>query len=125
MSAVTATDLVRAITDALIGAKDELTALDAVAGDGDMGVTFVAGCTAILEALPGLADAAPSAFLRTIGVEVNRKAPSTAGTLVAFGLLAAAKDAAATELDDCVRVLRPGADGRQRHDQRTRQVRGR
>ncbi len=91
----TSTDLVVAITDALIGAKDELSALDAVAGDGDMGVTFANGCAAILELLPTLEDSAPSAVMRGIGIEISKKAPSTAGTLVAFGLLAAAKDAGA------------------------------
>lgn len=113
-SAIGSVEIVRAITAALIGAKDELTALDAVAGDGDMGVTFVAGCTAILDVLATVSDAAPSAVLRAVGVETSRKAPSTAGTLVAFGLLAAAKDTAADELDDTAasfaRVLRVVAD---------------
>ena len=78
---------------------DELNALDAVAGDGDLGVTVTLAVDAVREALAGLAPGAPvDEVLRTIGRTVAQRAPSTSGTLLAFAVLAAAKvDPAADE----------------------------
>lgn len=47
--------LLSSVADAMIAAKDELTALDAALGDGDLGRTVDRGFRAIQEALPALA----------------------------------------------------------------------
>jgi len=83
--------LVRAVATDLLGRKDELNRLDAIAGDGDLGLTMTAAANALLELAPSL-EALPEAdAIRRCGTEIARKAPSTGGTLIAFALLAAAK----------------------------------
>ena len=94
-----AIEVARPLARHLIEAKDPLNELDAFAGDGDLGLTMATGCTAVLEALADLADAPPSEVLRCVGTLFATKAPSTSGTLVAFALIAAAKDAAGSEPD--------------------------
>jgi dihydroxyacetone kinase-like protein len=83
--------IVRAIATDLLDRKDELNRLDAVAGDGDLGLTMTAAANALLELAPSL-EALPEAdAIRRCGTEVARRAPSTGGTLIAFALMAAAK----------------------------------
>ena len=90
------TDLLRTIDSvagALIAASDQLNALDAAVGDGDLGVSIAAGCSAVRQALQtpqGPQDA--GTILRTCGVAFQRAAPSTMGTLLATALLAAARE---------------------------------
>ncbi len=61
--------------------------LDGVAGDGDLGITMTRACAAI-EAQLGELQALPlSDLLGRIGGTIAREAPSTAGTLIAFGLI--------------------------------------
>jgi dihydroxyacetone kinase-like protein len=69
---------------------DELNQLDAALGDGDLGVTMLRGTRAIVSQLAALPDdlglalmACAQAFTKTSG--------STLGTLIATGLMAAAK----------------------------------
>jgi dihydroxyacetone kinase-like protein len=78
-------------------AKDQLNQLDGFAGDGDLGLTAATASSAILELLPGVTSAPASELLKRIGTELSRRAPSTSGTLVAFGLLAAGRESAAQE----------------------------
>jgi dihydroxyacetone kinase len=92
-----ASDLAAGIATELAQAKDQLNELDGYAGDGDLGLTVAAGSAAVLDRLPALQDAPPSELLRSIGRELSRRAPSTSGTLVAFALVAAARDCATTE----------------------------
>lgn len=68
---------------------DELNALDGLAGDGDLGVTMTIAATSVEELLPTLGSLEAGAVLRECGMTIARKAPSTAGTLVATGLLRA------------------------------------
>lgn len=87
----------RAVASAVRDARDELNRLDAVAGDGDLGVTMAAAADAILGLPAEVANTSPEDALRQVGMEIARHAPSTAGTLVATGLLAAARVEAKTE----------------------------
>ena len=89
-------DLVRAVAADAVAARDEVNRLDGAAGDGDLGITLAAGAEAIVAILLELDPLALGARLRRIGVELARRVPSTGGTLVATGFLAAGK-AAATE----------------------------
>ena len=76
-------------------AREELGRLDAAAGDGDLGLTMVAAATAAAElADRGELDGRPAGeALRSLGMAIARSAPSTAGTLLARGLLQAGREA--------------------------------
>jgi phosphoenolpyruvate---glycerone phosphotransferase subunit DhaL len=77
--------------DAVLASADDLNALDAKAGDGDLGVTMSTAARVVIALLPE-ADGQPAAdVLRTCGAAIAREAPSTCGTLVATGLLRASK----------------------------------
>jgi len=82
-------------------AREELGRLDAAAGDGDLGLTMVAAATAAAElADRGELDGKPAGeALRSLGMAIARSAPSTAGTLLARGLLQASRDAG-DQIDD-------------------------
>jgi phosphoenolpyruvate---glycerone phosphotransferase subunit DhaL len=86
--------LVRAVATDLLERKDELNRLDAVAGDGDLGLTVSTGARALLELAPSLETISEADAIRRCGTEIARRAPSTGGTLIAFALMAAAKAAA-------------------------------
>jgi dihydroxyacetone kinase len=69
--------------DRLLEARADLTALDAAAGDGDLGESLAIGADGIratLAAEPGLADV--GAVLTAAGTALSRSAPSTFGTLL-------------------------------------------
>jgi dihydroxyacetone kinase-like protein len=72
-------------------ARDELCALDAAAGDGDLGATLATGFEHVRAALDELDEADVGAMLTRVGVELGRKAPSTIGTLMATAFLRAGK----------------------------------
>jgi dihydroxyacetone kinase-like protein len=78
-----------ALADALDGAVDECTHLDAVAGDGDLGLTLGKIAEAIRSSLVD-GEVVPSDHLKAVGLAVAKAAPSTFGTLVATGFLRAA-----------------------------------
>src|SRR3954465_4362806 len=87
-------DTLAAMSTAAIAGAATLNQLDAVAGDGDLGVTVTAAANALLAILPEVAALEAqdmAAALRRCGSEVARKAPSTCGTLLATGLLRAAR----------------------------------
>jgi len=69
---------------------DELNALDAALGDGDLGVTMVRGGRSVLAELPNLPDDVGMALLKCAQA-LTRLSGSTYGTLLATGLLSAAK----------------------------------
>lgn len=58
--------VVRAVAEALLLAEDDLTELDARAGDGDLGASLAPGAQAIL-ALPEQSYASPEQLLRAVG----------------------------------------------------------
>lgn len=92
--------LATAIAEALEAAYDEITALDAEVGDGDLGVTCHLGMAAMLQLLPTLADATPDALLLKAGMTFNSAGASTYGALVATAAMRAAKYAKDNEVGE-------------------------
>jgi dihydroxyacetone kinase len=88
---ITLSALVQAIGDRVLAEASELNRLDGVAGDGDLGVTMSAAARAVIDVAPGLDEKPLDEALRELGTTVARRAPSTAGTLVATALLAMAR----------------------------------
>ena len=70
---------------------DELNQLDGALGDGDLGVTMVRGVRGVAEELPHLPDDVGMAMLSCAKV-FTRVSGSTFGTLLATGLMSAAKN---------------------------------
>lgn len=68
--------------------QDEFTELDSAAGDGDLGLTAGKIAVGIRAALVEPADSIKQLVLN-LGKEISKAAPSTFGTLVASGFLAA------------------------------------
>jgi phosphoenolpyruvate---glycerone phosphotransferase subunit DhaL len=72
-------------------ARSELCALDAAAGDGDLGVTLATGFEHVRVVLEALEDADAGVMLTKSGAELARTAPSTMGTLLATAFLRAGR----------------------------------
>ena len=83
------TSLFGRVADDVIAAQAELNSLDAVAGDGDLGLTMTTAAEAVKALLPELEGMELGAALKRCGAEMARKAPSTSGTLFATALLRA------------------------------------
>lgn len=90
-------------------ASDELGALDAASGDGDLGFTVAAGADTVTAALDYItATATPSDVLRTVGAAFARGNPSSFAALTSAGVLAAARAVEAVDdvgAGDAVRAL--------------------
>ncbi|TDD71247.1 DAK2 domain-containing protein [Jiangella aurantiaca] len=83
---------IAAACDRMADAKDELTELDAAAGDGDLGVTVAAGAAGVAAAVRGVGpDADVAGVLRAAGAAFARGNPSSFAALVGGGLVAAAR----------------------------------
>lgn len=80
-----------AIADALDDAAEELAELDSVAGDGDLGVTARRIATQIRASFMQADNSTGAQILRVCALGISEAAPSSFGTLLSFGLLAAAK----------------------------------
>ncbi|TVQ35946.1 MAG: dihydroxyacetone kinase subunit L [Geminicoccaceae bacterium] len=78
---------------------DELNALDGQLGDGDLGVTMVRGSRAVAPALDDLPPDLGKALM-TVAQGFTKSSGSSFGTLVATGLLAAAKELKGRERAD-------------------------
>jgi Dak2 domain-containing protein len=91
------TEVLQGVRGAIAEARDELSRLDAAAGDGDLGLTMTAAAegAAALAERGGLDGKTTAEALRALGMELARVAPSTSGTLFARGLLQASRTAAA------------------------------
>jgi dihydroxyacetone kinase len=85
--------LIQSVAADLLESRDELNRLDAVAGDGDLGLTVSTAARALIELAPTLAELGEADAIRRCGTELARRAPSTGGTLLAFAFMAAAKAA--------------------------------
>lgn len=89
---------------------DSLTRLDAAMGDGDLGISVAKGAKALQQYVgshPPGDDLGK--YLSGLGMEYNRAAPSTMGTLIATALMRAGKEArglAALDPDLLARMLR-------------------
>lgn len=101
--------------DRVIAAREQLCALDAAAGDGDLGVTLANGFAHVRESF--LADPPNvdvGAALVRVGSELGRKAPSTIGALLATAFMrSGASVAGRSELhaEDIASILRVAATG--------------
>jgi len=84
-------DGLTAAASALQASADELNRLDGYAGDGDLGITMAEAARALKAVLAANLDMEAAQLLSTCGAAIARKAPSTSGTLVATGLLRAAR----------------------------------
>jgi dihydroxyacetone kinase-like protein len=83
-------DAIKRIVAKLEASADELNALDATLGDGDLGVTMVRGGRSVLTELPNLPDDVGMALFKCAQA-LTRLSGSTYGTLLATGLMSAAK----------------------------------
>lgn len=71
--------------------RDELNTLDGKLGDGDLGITMATGFDELAKALPSLPEDVGMALLACAQAFVKTRA-SSYGTLLATGLMSAAKD---------------------------------
>jgi dihydroxyacetone kinase-like protein len=92
-------EALRSISEEMRERANELNELDGWAGDGDLGVTVSTAAGVILGLLPELEEATTQNVLKQCGTAVAREAPSTAGTLIATGLLRAAQAASDAQGD--------------------------
>ncbi len=102
-----------AAADALEGNADELTRLDSLQGDGDLGRT----ARAIAGAIRAVCDEAGMSdpeVLRAIGAKIAGAAPSSSGTLVASAFLAAAKSQGDENVSRLTQGIRAGIEGMQK-----------
>jgi len=109
--------LILALAKDVIAVKDQLTELDAVIGDGDLGVTMTLGFNAVKESLGNANPSSPQEVLKASGMAFADKAASTFGTLVAAMLMRAAEVIKGKDLIGAVEValmLRAAAEGVQR-----------
>jgi dihydroxyacetone kinase-like protein len=89
-TAATLRDALTRVIAKLEACADELNALDAQLGDGDLGVTMVRGGRAMLIELPGLPDDLGMALVKCAQA-FTKLSGSTYGTLLATGLMRVAK----------------------------------
>jgi len=80
----------RRVAEVLIAAEPQLTELDSIAGDGDLGASLKRGGEAIL-ALPDSAFLDPSTGLASIGNALRRAIGGSSGPFYATGLLRASR----------------------------------
>lgn len=73
------------------GHVDELRELDAVIGDGDLGVTIELGANALGSYLAAPDETDVGKMLARCGMNINKANPSTFGTLLASAFLGAGK----------------------------------
>ena len=116
MVTVDAASVVQALTRVLRATEDvqaELDELDAVAGDGDHGVTMVLGWRAVAAALEANRPTSPGATLR-VAAEAFADVGGTAGPLWGTALLRAGRaigDAPSASVCDLARAAQAAADG--------------
>jgi len=80
-----------AAADALDEQKDELTRLDALQGDGDLGRTAGTIASTIRQVVGEAPEADAPALLLGVGTRIAFAAPSSSGTLIASAFIGAAK----------------------------------
>lgn len=93
---------------------EELRELDAVVGDGDLGVTMELGSTALYKFLESTPETDAGKLLAACGMNFNKASPSTFGTLLASGFLSAGqavKEKQEINIDDLIAMGRGAIDG--------------
>jgi dihydroxyacetone kinase-like protein len=73
--------------------SEEIGQLDAIVGDGDMGVTVELGSKAMIDYLANPAEEDIGKLLMKCGMQINKASPSTFGTLLASAFMEAGKAA--------------------------------
>jgi len=108
-------DAIRAVTAALQKAEHELTDLDSVVGDGDIGLSLARGARGVEAALPELDTNHPAVALQTIASVLRRELGGTSGPLyAAFAVRAASHLAERDEADSAgawAAAFRAGIEG--------------
>ena len=107
------TSVLRQASRSLLDHHEELTELDALTGDGDMGVTARLISKAI-EKSAASSETDIGKLLMTCGMEINRESPSTFGTLLASAFVEAGKTVAGrteVRIVDIPAVGRSAVDG--------------
>ena len=108
-------DAIRAVTAALQKAEHELTDLDSVVGDGDIGLSLARGARGVEAALPELDTNHPAVALQTIASVLRRELGGTSGPLyAAFVVRAASHLAERDEADSAgawAAAFRAGIEG--------------
>lgn len=109
------TAALRAITAALQKAEHELTELDAVVGDGDIGLSLARGARGIDAAVPELDKDHPAAALQAIASILRRELGGTSGPLYAAFIVRGASHLAERDEADSpeawAAAFRAGIDG--------------
>ncbi len=83
-------DIFREISDLMDKNKDYLIELDSKSGDGDLGLSMSSGFQAIIES-EAMEQENFKTFLMKAGMVINEAAPSSLGTIMFIGFVAAAK----------------------------------
>lgn len=96
--------------DTLEAAEPELTRMDQVVGDGDLGISLSRGAQALRQALPGYPLYDLPATLRAMSATLRRVLGGTSGPLYAIGLLRAAQSLQNTPGDGAA-ALRAATQG--------------
>lgn len=105
--------LMASVAAHMVSHKDELTALDAELGDGDLGRTIERGFNAIAEALKGELPADVGRLLYQLGKAFANAAPSSFGALFSAALMKGGmtmKDKATISLADCAEATQVALD---------------
>jgi len=106
---------IRAVTGALQKAEHELTELDSVVGDGDIGLSLARGARGVEAALPEVDKKHPAAALQAIASVLRRELGGTSGPLyAAFVVRAASHLAERDEVDSTgawAAAFRAGIEG--------------
>ncbi len=89
----------QAATRALIEAAPELTRMDQVVGDGDLGISLERGARAVQEQLPAYPLDDPAAALHALGLTLQRALGGTSGPLYAAFFLRASQTLRGRPLD--------------------------
>ena len=108
MNAVELVQVVQRTAERWAQSREELRALDAALGDGDLGVTVSAGCEAVRDRLKTLEPQKPAEVVKQAGMAFAAGNPSTMAALLGGALLAAAKTLGDTAAMDSKAVLACG-----------------
>ncbi len=106
--------VIEQVCQALLDAEDELTRLDQVVGDGDLGISLARGARALLSEMTDVAQNHVPATLRAMSATLRRALGGTSGPLYAIGLLRAAaalpQDGAALTAPTVAQALQAAVD---------------
>lgn len=94
--------------------RDEVQQLDAIVGDGDMGVTMELSSKALSDCLANVGEEDIGKMLMKCGMQINRSSASTFGTLLASAFIEAGKAVLGRkeiEINDLLLVGQGAVDG--------------